>query len=98
MTVVSICAADFAAAGVHGVVPGLKSAKMLMKYLFGGSEPKEGGVSRDASSIIAARNSGNGDASGIQIPERSGLPSRPRGAGAVRFALPSFVRGVPGAG
>src|SRR5262249_17258578 len=33
-----------------------------------------------------------------QIPDRSGLPSVVRGAGAVRSGLPSAVRGVPGAG
>src|SRR5436309_13764519 len=31
-------------------------------------------------------------------PERSGLPSGVRGAGADRFALPSGVRGMPGDG
>src|ERR1700681_2358010 len=31
-------------------------------------------------------------------PERSGLPSGARGAGATRFGLPSAVRGVPGVG
>src|SRR5579863_4929890 len=30
-----------------------------------------------------------------QMPERSGLPSALRGAGAARFGLPSRVRGVP---
>src|SRR5881397_2719973 len=29
-------------------------------------------------------------------PERSGLPSGVRGAGAARFGLPSGVRGIPG--
>ena len=33
-----------------------------------------------------------------QRPERSGLPSRPRGVGAVGFALPSRVRGMPDVG
>ena len=31
-------------------------------------------------------------------PERSGLPSAVRGAGAARFGLPSGVRGMPGVG
>src|SRR6266849_4608181 len=31
-------------------------------------------------------------------PERSGLPSAVRGAGAVRFGLPLAVRGMPGVG
>src|SRR5215470_1012198 len=31
-----------------------------------------------------------------QTPERSGLPSPVRGAGAVRFGFPSAVRGIPG--
>ena len=31
-------------------------------------------------------------------PERSGLPSGARGAGAARFGLPSGVRGIPGVG
>src|SRR5262249_51227593 len=34
----------------------------------------------------------------IQIPLRSGCRSEARGAGAVRFGLPSLVRGVPGKG
>src|SRR6202161_986034 len=33
-----------------------------------------------------------------QIPDRSGLPSAAFGAGAVRFGLPSAVRGIPGDG
>src|SRR5690349_7567849 len=33
--------------------------------------------------------------SACQIPERSGLPSDFRGAGAERSGLPSFVRGMP---
>src|SRR5258708_6438073 len=32
----------------------------------------------------------------FHTPERSGLPSDERGAGAERFGLPSFVRGIPG--
>ena len=32
------------------------------------------------------------------IPERSGLPSEIRGAGAVRFGVPSGRRGTPGVG
>ena len=32
------------------------------------------------------------------VPEKSGWPSRVRGAGADRFALPSLVRGMPGVG
>src|ERR1700704_736117 len=31
-------------------------------------------------------------------PERSGLPSTVRGAGAVRFGLPFAARGIPGVG
>src|SRR5262249_41009055 len=31
-------------------------------------------------------------------PERSGLPSDVRGAGAERFGLPSAIRGIPGVG
>src|SRR5580765_2765161 len=31
-------------------------------------------------------------------PDRSGLPSGVRGAGAARFGLPSAVRGIPGVG
>src|SRR4029453_1593183 len=31
-------------------------------------------------------------------PERSGLPSAVRGAGAVRLGFPSAVRGIPGVG
>src|SRR5947207_13204147 len=34
----------------------------------------------------------------IQIPLRSGWPSDARGAGALRFGLPSAVRGVSGKG
>ena len=33
-----------------------------------------------------------------QNPDRSGLPSGVRGAGAVRIGLPSAVRGIPGVG
>src|SRR6188474_3824875 len=33
-----------------------------------------------------------------QIPERSGLPSAVRGAGAERFGRPSGKRGIPGVG
>src|SRR6185369_5116889 len=33
-----------------------------------------------------------------QIPERSGLPSAVRGAGAFRFGFPSAVFGTPGVG
>src|SRR5688572_28154150 len=33
-----------------------------------------------------------------QIPEKSGRPSGSRGAGALRFGLPSAVRGTPGVG
>src|SRR5665213_3809845 len=33
-----------------------------------------------------------------QMPERSGLPSRVRRAGAERFGLPSGVRGIPAVG
>src|SRR5215813_12633280 len=33
-----------------------------------------------------------------QIPDKSGLPSTVRGAGAVRFGLPLAVRGMPGVG
>ena len=33
-----------------------------------------------------------------QSPERSGLPSGARGAGADRFGLPSGVRGIPAVG
>ncbi len=36
--------------------------------------------------------------SGSQMPERSGLPSAARGAGAARFGLPSGSRGTPGVG
>src|SRR5688572_2966689 len=32
----------------------------------------------------------------VHRPDRSGLPSEARGAGAVRFGLPSAVRGMPG--
>src|SRR5688572_24266203 len=32
----------------------------------------------------------------VHRPDRSGFPSGPRGAGAVRFGLPSAVRGMPG--
>src|SRR5690242_9200378 len=32
---------------------------------------------------------------GSQMPDRSGLPSRVRGAGAERFTFPSVVRGMP---
>src|SRR5262245_3918491 len=35
---------------------------------------------------------------GLQMPERSGLPSGSRGAGAERFGLPSAVRGTDEAG
>ena len=34
----------------------------------------------------------------VHRPERSGLPSGARGAGAARFGLPSGVRGIPGVG
>src|SRR5258705_13638328 len=34
----------------------------------------------------------------LQIPEKSGLPSRVLGAGADRSAFPFLVRGIPGAG
>ena len=34
----------------------------------------------------------------VHKPERSGLPSGVRGAGAARFGLPSAVRGIPGVG
>jgi hypothetical protein len=34
----------------------------------------------------------------IQIPEKSGLPSAIRGAGADMFTLPSAFRGIPGDG
>src|SRR5881409_2149348 len=33
-----------------------------------------------------------------QIPDKSGLPSAVRGAGAARFGLPSALRGMPGVG
>src|SRR5262245_40917848 len=33
---------------------------------------------------------------GFQIPERSGFPEAVLGTGAVKSALPSFVRGTPG--
>src|SRR5207247_10100115 len=33
-----------------------------------------------------------------QIPDKSGLPSAVRGAGAARLGLPSALRGVPGVG
>ena len=33
-----------------------------------------------------------------QMPEKSGLPSGSRGGGAVRFGLPSAVRGTSGVG
>ena len=33
-----------------------------------------------------------------QTPDKSGLPSAVFGIGAVRFTLPSFVRGKPGVG
>src|SRR5437867_1309797 len=36
--------------------------------------------------------------SGLQIPDRSGLPSGNRGAGADRFGAPSVVRGTLAAG
>src|SRR5580692_9070918 len=39
-----------------------------------------------------------GPAFSIHRPERSGLPSAVRGAGAVRLGLPSAVRGMPGVG
>ena len=32
----------------------------------------------------------------FHTPDRSGLPSGARGAGALRFGLPSAVRGMPG--
>src|ERR1700737_903246 len=35
---------------------------------------------------------------GSQMPDRSGLPSRVRGAGAERFGFPSAVRGIAPAG
>jgi hypothetical protein len=34
----------------------------------------------------------------IQMPEKSGLPSAIRGAGAVMFTLPSAFRGTPAVG
>jgi hypothetical protein len=37
-------------------------------------------------------------APGIHSPEMSGLPSAVFGAGAVRFGLPSAVRGIPAVG
>src|SRR5687767_10255184 len=46
------------------------------------------------SDAILRRYPGCGDA--IHRPERSGLPSAVRGAGAVRLGLPSAERGMPG--
>jgi hypothetical protein len=69
----------------RGSSPGLKSAKMLIKYLVGISSPRP--LAPPGSNRIS---SGMGEASGCQIPERSGLPLEVRGAGADRFGLPSL--------
>src|SRR5207253_11145836 len=41
---------------------------------------------------------GSGPSYRIQTPDKSGLPSAPRGAGALRFGLPSGPFGTPGTG
>src|SRR5207253_4953568 len=82
--------------GRNGDSSGLTSARMLNTYLVKvrGSSP---GTARAATSPKSALSSASGVGSTCQIPERSGLPLM-RGAGALRFTLPSLVRGAPGVG
>src|ERR1051325_10162302 len=55
------------------------------------------GVARSLPHVCACAGSMRGAGSGpVHTPLKSGLPSGPRGAGAVRFGLPSAVRGMPG--
>lgn len=83
--------ANSAAFGRMGASAGLKSARMLKKYL-----EKVLGLSPGTS--YSAEFSPGGANSVCQTPDRSGLPLEARGTGAERFGLPSLVRGVPGAG
>src|ERR1700680_2226263 len=80
-----------AASGRIGSSAGLKSARMLRKYLEKvlGSSP---GTSKTLEFSPGGANSVR------QTPHRSGLPLEARGEGAERFGFPSRVRGVPGAG
>src|SRR6266853_664202 len=80
-----------AASGRMGASSGLKSARMLKKYL-----EKVLGLSPSTSKTVEF--SPGGANSVRQTPDRSGLPLEARGTGAERFGLPSRVRGVPGAG
>ena len=87
----------WAASGRNGVSSGLKSAKMLRKYFVNirGSSP---GTANAFKSPNSRSISANGVGSVDQTPDKSGLPFAPRGVGAERLGLPSFVRGMPAAG
>src|ERR1700694_13207 len=78
-----------------GASAGVKSARIFQKYLLKvrGSSP---GTTKEKFS--PSKLSLGGISSVCQTPERSGLPSEERGAGAVRLGLPSRMRGVPGVG
>src|SRR5713101_216240 len=80
-----------AASGRIGTSAGLKSARMLKKYL-----EKVLGLSPGTSNTLEF--SPGGANSVRQTPDRSGLPLEARGVGAERFGLPSLVRGVRGSG
>src|ERR1700691_6793738 len=88
----------FAASGRMGASSGLKSAIILNPYLEKLRRSSPGTLSESKSGPNSRFISSIGVGSTCQSPERSGLPLAARGTGAVRFGLPSRVRGVPGVG
>ena len=86
-----------AAAGVIGASSGLKSARILMPYLWKVVRSSPGTLKVFKPGPYKRAISADGVGSTCHNPERSGLPFT-RGAGADRFAFPSRPRGVPGVG
>jgi hypothetical protein len=87
-----------AASGRIGTSSFLKSTKMLIAYFEIVSGSILGTVTASTSLPYRRFISASGVGSTCQTPDRSGLPSAVRGGGAVRFGLPSLVRGMPGVG
>src|SRR5207253_2916345 len=95
-------AGGVAAPGRTGAASGVKSARLMMAYFEIVSSSIPGTLVASAALVKSSPKRRFISATPVgctcQSPERSGFPLEARGAGAVRFGLPSRVRGVPGAG
>ena len=91
------CRIAAAVSGRMGASLGGKSARILNAYFENSMRSSPGAKT---SFMLPTRGliSAQGEGWICQRPERSGLPSRVRGAGPVRFGLPFAVRGIPGVG